>query len=433
MSREGQFSLFSSRAPDGAPDSMAQSSSESPEALELEGVSVTGSAVNDDRRGDGSSPEHPVTVSALNSTAKDLLEGTFRPLWVLGEIANWHVAASGHRYFSLRDDGAQIQCALFQGDAWRLPTDPEDGMEVCAFGQPTLYAQGGRYQLIVRTLEARGEGLWRLAFERLRKKLQDEGLLDPARKRPLPALPRRIGIVTSRGGAALRDVLTVLRRRAPWTDVLVRDCRVQGEGAGLEICNALATLSRDPGLDLIILTRGGGSVEDLWSFNEEPVARAVASCPIPIISAVGHEVDVTIVDLVADLRAPTPSAAAELAVPDREALRTRMQRLSVGLVTGLRRRGKRGVQRARRLDERLRTAMVRRFGRDGSRLTRLAETLDALSPLHTLRRGYAVPLAPDGHILRKVGMFEEGGAFHLRLVDGMVHCTANRSEPEERE
>jgi exodeoxyribonuclease VII large subunit len=396
-------------------------------------MALTGPGAQDDRPGDGRSRERPVTVSALNATAKDLLEGTFRPLWVIGEIANWHVAASGHRYFSLRDAGAQIQCVLFQGDSWRLPTDPEEGMEVCAFGQPTLYPQGGRYQLIVRMIEARGEGLWRLAFERLRRKLAGEGLLDPARKRRLPALPRRIGVVTSRDGAALRDVLSVVRRRAPWTDVLVRDCRVQGEGAGLEICSALETLGSEPSLDLIILTRGGGSVEDLWAFNEEPVARAVAGCPIPVISAVGHEVDITIVDLVADLRAPTPSAAAELAVPDKDALRTRMRRMSASLVTGLRRRGKHGVDRARRLDERLRTTMGRRFERDGSRLARLARTLDALSPLDTLRRGYAVPLAPDGHILRRVGMFERGGAFRLRLIDGTVHCTADRSEPEERE
>lgn len=410
MSPKRQFSLFDGRAPEGA-DAI----------LEM---------IGPERQADGSSPEHPIPVSALNATARDLLEGTFHPLWVIGEIANWRAAASGHRYFSLRDDRAQIQCVLFQGDARRLPTDPEEGMEICAFGQVSLYPQRGRYQLIVRSLEAKGEGLWRLAFERLRRVLQGEGLLDPARKRPLPSFPRRIGVVTSRNGAALRDVLTILRRRAPWTHVLVRDCRVQGEGAGVEICSALETLGGHPGLDLIILTRGGGSVEDLWCFNEENVARAVAACPVPVISAVGHEMDVTIVDLVADVRAPTPSAAAELAVPERAALRTRVRRFSAGLVTGLRRRGRDGAKRAARLEEQLRACMLRRLERDGARWLRLAERLDVLSPLHTLRRGYAVPLASDGRVLRTTGMFEQGGAFRLRVSDGTVHCHSDRVEPE---
>jgi exodeoxyribonuclease VII large subunit len=418
MSQRRQFSLFDGRAPERADAT-------------LESVEQGDGRVADDleRLPLGSSPERPLPVSALNDAARDVLEGTFQPLWILGEVTNWRVAASGHRYFSLRDDRAQIQCVLFQGDAWRLPTDPEEGMEICAFGQVSLYPQRGRYQLIVRNLQARGEGLWRLAFERLRRLLQDEGLLDPARKRPLPMVPRRIGVVTSRGGAALRDILTVVRRRAPWTGVLVRDCRVQGEGAGVEIRSALETLGRYPGLDLIILTRGGGSVEDLWCFNEETVARAVAACPVPVIAAVGHEVDVTIVDLVADVRAPTPSAAAEMAVPDREALRTRVRRFSAGMVTGLRRRGRDGARRAARLEERLRAYMRYRLERDGARWLRLAERLDALSPLHTLRRGYAVPLAPDGRVLRTTGMFEEGGEFRLRVSDGTVHCRSDRVEP----
>jgi exodeoxyribonuclease VII large subunit len=419
MSPRRQFSLFEGRAPDNA------------ESV-LESVSETENSLMDppERLPDGKDPENPIPVSTLNSVARDLLEGTFHPLWVLGEVTNWRVAASGHRYFSLRDDRAQIQCVLFQGDAWRLPTDPEEGMEVCAFGQVSLYPQRGRYQLIVRNLQAKGEGLWRLAFERLRRALQDEGLLDPARKRPLPVVPRRIGIVTSRGGAALRDILTIVRRRAPWTSVLVRDCRVQGDGAGVEICSALETLGRHPGVDLIILTRGGGSVEDLWCFNEENVARAVAACPVPVVSAVGHEIDVTIVDLVADVRAPTPSAAAEMAVPDGDSLRARMQRFSAGLVMGLRRRGRDGAKRAGRLEERLRVCMSRRLERDGARWLRLAERLDALSPLRTLRRGYAVPLSPEGSVLRTTGMFEKGEDFRLRVSDGMVHCRTERVEPD---
>jgi exodeoxyribonuclease VII large subunit len=419
MSPERQFSLFERGSPEGA-DPI------------LESVRETEDSGTDHSEPlpDGRDPENPIPVSALNSVVRDLLEGTFHPLWVLGEVTNWRVAASGHRYFSLRDDRGQIQCVLFQGDARRLPTDPEEGMEVCAFGQVSLYPQRGRYQLIVRNLQAKGEGLWRLAFERLRRALQDEGLLDPARKRRLPMVPRRIGIVTSRSGAALRDILTIVRRRAPWTSVLVRDCRVQGDGASVEICGALETLGRHPGVDLIILTRGGGSVEDLWCFNEENVARAVAACPVPVIGAIGHEIDVTIVDLVADLRAPTPSAAAEMAVPDGETLRTRIRRFSAGLVTGLRRRGRDGARRSARLEERLRAYMLRRLERDGARWLRLAQRLDALSPLHTLRRGYAVPVAPDGSVLRNTGMFEEGGEFRLRVSDGTVHCRSDRVEPD---
>lgn len=424
MSRGRQFSLFDGRAPERAHGTFDSIPKE-------EGAPAAPMEESLERLPDGGSADRPVPVSTLNAAARDLLEATFAPLWVLGEVTNWSVAASGHRYFSLRDDRAQIQCVLFQGDAWRLPTDPEEGMEVTAFGRVSLYPQRGRYQLIVREIQAKGEGLWRLAFERLRRKLQDEGLLDPARKRALPRVPRRIGIVTSRDGAALRDILTIVKRRAPWTSVLVRDCRVQGEGAGGDIRAALEVLGSHPGVDLIILTRGGGSVEDLWCFNEEGVARAVAACPIPVISAVGHEVDVTIVDLVADVRAPTPSAAAELAVPDREDLRTRVQALSAGLATGLRRRARDGATRASRFEERLKAFMRHRLDRDGGRWLRLAERLNALSPLHTLRRGYAVPLAPDGRVLRTTDMFEVGGEFRLRVSDGTVHSRSERVEPHD--
>ncbi len=381
---------------------------------------------------DGRSPDAALPVSALNLAARDLLEAGFDSLWVGGEVTNWRAAPSGHRYFSLRDEHAQVDCVLFQGDAWRLPTDPEDGMAVVAYGRPSLYTRRGRFQLIVRTLRAEGEGLWRLAFDRLRRKLAAEGLLDPSRKRPIPAFPRRIGVVTSRRGAALRDVLTVVRRRAPWTHVLIRHSRVQGEGAALELRHAIEALGRHRGLDLLILTRGGGSVEDLWCFNEESVARAVAACPVPVISAVGHEIDVTIVDLVADVRAATPSAAAELAVPDRADLVRRLRRLSSGLVSGLRRRTTLGSERARRLEDRLVRGGRLRLERAGSRLERASARLDALSPLRTLSRGYAVPTDPVGTVLRQTDMFIEGGPFILRVSDGRVDCTANRLRPHSR-
>jgi len=379
----------------------------------------------------GATPESAVPVSEINAAVRVLLEESFRPCWVLGEVANWRRVASGHCYFTLRDESAQISCVMWRSDAERLPTDPEEGMEVTALGRLSLYEARGTFQLAVRRLEARGEGLWRLAFERLRRKLEAEGLLDPARKRRLPRVPRRIGVVTSRTGAALRDVLSVVARRAPWTEVVVSHCRVQGEEAADEIVAALERLVRGGRCETIILTRGGGSVEDLWPFNEERVARAIADCPVPTVSAVGHEIDVTIADLVADVRAPTPSAAAELTVPDGAALRADVAALAAGLVQGLRQRIRRGEERTARfaagLSGGVRLGLERREGRLG----RLSGRLEALSPLGTLRRGYAVPLDVDGRVLRRIGMFELQETFALRVSDGLVRCRAEDTEPVE--
>lgn len=401
MSEAGQISLFDGEAPPrgSAPE--------------------TGGARTGPRPGEA--VETAVPVAELNAAARVALERAFGPLWVAGEIANWRRVGSGHCYFSLRDETAQLDCVMFRSDALRLPTSPEEGMEVCAFGQVSLYEARGRYQLLVRKLEARGEGLWRLAFERLRKKLAAEGLLDPERKRPIPGIPERVGVVTSRTGAAVRDVLTVIRRRAPWTHILVSACRVQGEAAAGEIVRALSRVT-EAGVDVVILTRGGGSVEDLWCFNDERLARAIAACPVPVISAVGHEVDVTIADLVADVRAPTPSAAGELAVRDAGELHRRMRRLADALVGGLRERTKRGRERALRAEERLFGAMERRLERWEATVARLGARLETLSPLATLRRGYAVPLDPGGRVLRRLELFETGEPFHLRVVDGTVAC-----------
>lgn len=397
-------------------------------------------AARDDRRSRGSGPgtdgatgrpgesrETAVSVSALNARARLVLEGSFRPVWVAGEVANWRRVSSGHCYFTLRDEDAQVACVMFRSDARRLPASPEEGMEVVLRGEVTLYETRGRFQLVVRELEGRGDGLWRLAFERLKRKLGSEGLLDPERKRPLPRFPSRIGVVTSRDGAAVRDVVTGIRRRAPWTHVLLCSCRVQGDGATAEIVRALERL-RERAVDLIIVARGGGSVEDLWCFNEEPVARAIVASPVPVVSAVGHEVDVTIADLVADARAPTPSAAAELAVPDRAELRVRVRRGREALVRGLRRRTRRGRERAERAEERLLAAASRWLERREGRVRRLGDRLHALSPLATLERGYAVPLGPDGRVLRRREMFEPGRAFRLRVVDGTVRCRTEGTE-----
>ena len=376
----------------------------------------------------GTTPETALSVSELNAAAKGVLEESFPALWVTGEIADWRRPSSGHCYFSLRDEDARVRCVMFRGDARRLPTEPDEGMEVCVRGDVTLYETRGDFQVIVREMEARGEGLWRLAFERLRKQLASEGLLDPERKRPVPRVPATVGVVTSRTSAALRDVVTVIRRRAPWTRVLVSHCRVQGEGAAEDVVAALDRLVRHGGVDVVVVTRGGGSVEDLWAFNEEPVARAVAGCPIPVISAVGHEVDVTICDLVADRRVPTPSAAGEVAVADGEALRAELRTLAGRLVQGLRERTRRGTERAERSAERLFGLMDRKLERWGSRLERLSGRLDALSPLGTLRRGYAVPLSEEGRVLRRAADFGAGDAFRLRVADGRIGCRVTEVE-----
>ncbi|HET9949122.1 MAG TPA: exodeoxyribonuclease VII large subunit [Longimicrobiales bacterium] len=385
------------------------------------------------------------SVSQVNRAVRGLLESSVDPLWVGGEVAGWSRSRAGHCYFTLKDDRAQIRCVMFSREAMLLPADPEEGMQVRVFGELSLYEAKGEYQLIGRRVEAEGaDGLWRLAFEKLRAKLEAEGLLAPERKRRLPRVPRCVGVVTSKDGAALHDILTVLRRRAPWTHVVLRATRVQGEGAALEIAAALEHLAGSGRCDVIIVGRGGGAVEDLWAFNEEPVARAIAASPVPVVSAVGHEVDVTISDLVADLRAPTPSAAAEAVVPDREVVVAQLGRAPAQLGRALRRaveRRRGGVEERMR---RLGRAMERRFAplrqtldREMRRLERAAAgalgtrrralagaagRLDALSPLATLRRGYSVARTPDGAVLRQRADFPPGRAFHLRVSDGTVRA-----------
>lgn len=376
----------------------------------------------------GGAPDTAVSVAELNERARRLIEGALGSLWVSGEVSNWRPHRSGHCYFNLRDDTAQISCVIWRSDLGRLPAHPEEGMRVAAFGLPTIYGARGSYQLVVRDLRADGEGLWRLAFEQLKAKLAAEGLLDPERKRTLPSVPARIGVVTSRSGAALRDVLAVVRRRAPWARVLISDCRVQGDGAGESIATALDRLVRHGACDVVLLTRGGGSVEDLWAFNEEVVARAIVACPIPTISAVGHEIDVTISDLVADVRAPTPSAAGEVVVPDTAVLLAVLRTRAGELVETLRRRTSKGRERARAgatgIDDRIRRGLKNRY----DRRMRAGGRLEALSPLGTLARGYSVPLDSEGRVLRDTTMFKVGEAFDLRVVDGSVQCRIEAKE-----
>ena len=385
------------------------------------------------------------SVTQVNRAVRGLLEDTIESLWIGGEVANWTRARSGHCYFTLKDEQSQLRSVMFKTEAETLPADPEEGTTVRAFGGLTLYEARGEYQLVVRRLEAQdAEGLWRQAFERLRLKLEAEGLLAPERKRALPRFPKAVGVVTSLAGAALADILTVVRRRAPWTRVVVRGARVQGEGSGDEVAEAIAALGSSGLVDVLIVGRGGGSLEDLWAFNEEVVARAIVACPIPVISAVGHEVDVTISDLVADVRAPTPSAGAEAAVEDGEGLsdalgvtRTRMsgalraitfrRREVLGVRLGQLRRSGVGLVQPRReavsrTGDRMESAVRGIATLKKARLTEVAGKMDVLSPLATLGRGYALPQDASGRILRTVEAFEKGDRFSLRVSDGSVPC-----------
>ncbi|HSR13180.1 MAG TPA: exodeoxyribonuclease VII large subunit [Thermodesulfobacteriota bacterium] len=254
------------------------------------------------------------TVSQLTREIRSLLEGKFEHVWVEGEISNFRSPGSGHLYFTLKDEAAQVRAVMFRMQNRLLKFAPEDGLKVIAYGRISVYEPRGEYQMIVDYLEPKGLGALQLAFEQLKEKLAGEGLFDPAHKRPLPPFPQKIGIVTSVSGAAIRDILHIIDRRYAGVQILIHPVRVQGAGAAQDIAHAVDALSEWPGLDVIIVGRGGGSLEDLWAFNEEAVARAIYRSKVPVISAVGHETDVTIADLVADLRAPTPSAAAELVV-----------------------------------------------------------------------------------------------------------------------
>ena len=373
-------------------------------------------------------PPEGWSVSQVNAAARDLVEGVFPPLWVHGEVSNFTKARSGHCYFTLKDADAQIRCVMWREEAKRLPTAPAEGMQVRALGRLTLYEARGEFQLGVMELEGKGEGLHKLALDRLREKLTAEGLTTPARKRPIPAHPTCVGIVTSSSGAALRDIVTVIRRRAPWTRIVLAAAKVQGDGAAHEVAAAIRMMGRAACADVLIVGRGGGSVEDLWAFNEEVVARAIADSPVPVISAVGHETDVTIADLVADLRAPTPSAAAEAAVPDGSAVRREIEDLRSRLVDCTRDRVDRGRDAVfnGRLD--LRDAMGRALRRRRDGVAATAGRLHALSPLAVLSRGYAVPLSPDGRLLRRTEDFTPGAAFDLRVSDGRVRARVERTD-----
>lgn len=376
--------------------------------------------------------ERPLTVSALNAYAKKVLESRVPPLWVIGEITDWKIHSNGHCYFTLTDKRSLLRCVMFAREAERLPALPSKGMQIRAYGFLTLYEQQGSYQLQVQTIEAESEGgLWKIRFEKVRKKLEAEGLLEYARKKPLPRFPMTVGIVTSPVGAALQDILNVIGRRAPWTHVVFAPAKVQGEGAAQDIRRAMRKLYKHGGIDVMIVGRGGGSAEDLWAFNEEILARAIAQCPIPVVSAVGHETDVTIADLVADLRAATPSVAAETVVPDRAALDREfaVMRNRMANATGRRlRTAKMRIDGLKRdMTYEVRAAVRRRQ----DRLARVAGKLEALSPLSALARGYSVALDESGKVLRSVRDFEANETFTLRITDGRIQSRVMEVQPEQ--
>jgi exodeoxyribonuclease VII large subunit len=311
-----------------------------------------------------------LTVSELNRETKRLLESSFPLVWVEGELSNVTRARSGHIYFTLKDRDAAVQAAMFKGRNMHLDFTPEEGMQVLVRAKVSLYEPRGNFQLIVEHMEPAGTGALQRAFEELKRRLDAEGLFDPAHKRPLPSLPRRIGVVTSPTGAAIRDILTVLKRRFPAIPVVLYPVQVQGEAAARQIAAAIHTANDRRECDVLIVGRGGGSLEDLWAFNEEPVARAIHASQLPVVSAVGHEIDVTISDFVADHRAPTPSAAAEALSPDRLDYLARLGQLRGRLLQAM-------GGRLSRLDERLHH-LSRRLRHPGQRLQELAQRVDEL-------------------------------------------------------
>ena len=429
-----------------------------------------------------------LTPTQLNTLARDLLEGAFPLVWVEGELGNVTRPASGHLYFTLKDARAQVRCAMFKPKSQWLKFAPREGLRVLARGRLTLYEARGDYQLVIDSLEEAGEGALRRAFEELRARLTAEGLFDDTRKRALPAHVRRLGVLTSPTGAAVRDVLSVLQRRYPLVEVDVLPVQVQGETAAGQIVDMLQRAARSGRYDVLLVARGGGSLEDLWAFNDERLARAIAASPVPVVSAIGHETDFTLADFAADLRAPTPSVAAELLVPDRRDLLARVQALQRRLATTQAHRLRNAMQRAdraalrlhalrpqarlemlrrrqedaarrlhalwrdqqarrqaalrhadavlrahaprRRLEQlrarlltlapRPQAAVARTLQRDALRLRALARSLEAVSPLATVARGYALITKEDGTLVRSVTQVQSGDTVDARLADGKL-------------
>ena len=389
-----------------------------------------------------------ITVTQINEYIRSMMDSDrlLNNLAIKGEISNYKLYPSGHHYFTLKDEGGALRCVMFKGNALRMKFRPENGMKVIAMGKISVFPRDGAYQLYCTGLVLDGVGDLYAAFEQLKTKLQAQGLFDPAHKKPLPKFPGTIGIVTSSAGAAVHDMLRILRKRWPMTKVLLLPVRVQGVEAPGEIAAAIRYANYYRLADLLIVGRGGGSIEDLWAFNEEVVARAIYDSQIPVISAVGHEPDVTISDFVADLRAATPSNAAELAVPEQDNLRQVLDSLSAAMATAMSRQIKmrrqhlqvlansaalqspEGYLQQRRktvemLQNRLVPAQNMQLSRKNQRYIALTAKLDAMSPLKVLTRGYAMAQKEDGQIIRSVSQVDMGDQIRVSLADGAFMAT----------
>ena len=388
----------------------------------------------------------PVSVTQLTQYIKLLLDRDeiLSQVCVRGELSNYKAHSSGHQYFTLKDEGAVISCVMFRSDAMRMRFRPESGMKVILYGRVSLFPKSGQYQIYVTAMQPDGVGALAVAFEQLKTRLHEEGLFDAAHKKPLPSYPRRIALVTSPTGAAVRDMIRILGRRWPMAEVLVCPVRVQGEGAAEEVAAMLSYVDRHRLADVIITGRGGGSLEDLWAFNEECVARTIWQCQTPVISAVGHEPDVTISDFVADLRAATPSNAAELAVPDGDALQGFLRQLKLRMEQAESQRISHMRQRLERLaksrvmtrpeaylqQQELHLEMLRQrlehagqvtLQKNTQRFRQAAAKLDALSPLKVLGRGYAMATL-DEQVVRSVEQLSPGETIAVSLSDGTAQC-----------
>ena len=394
------------------------------------------------------------SVSEITSVIKTLLEESLPTVWIEGEISNIKFHSSGHIYFTLKDSGAQIPVVMWRSRTLSLAFQPEDGMKVQVLGNIRVYEKGGRYQLDALMIQPFGQGQLQMEFERLKQKLQAEGLFDAEHKKPLPSYPHTIGVVTSPTGAAIRDIVNVLKRRAPHVQIILRPTLVQGENAARDIVNAIREFNNYGKVDLLIVGRGGGSLEDLWPFNEEAVARAIYDSDLPIISAVGHEVDFTIADFVADLRAPTPSAAAELAVPDYVQLKQQIlqwrQRIAQLLKTrifharnrvqdlarsyGLKRPEDLIHQYAVQVDE-LDAALSRflklKINKHNELIKQLHLRLNNLNPQKVLERGYSISYI-NGRIVRDVSRIKARDELETRLANGRVLSTVKQVQKEEQ-
>ncbi len=385
------------------------------------------------------------TVTAITLALKQMMEGVFRDVFVEGEVSNLRESANGHLYFDLKDREAILSAVMFKWDARKYSLELQDGVQVRVWGSLSVYGKAGRYQIVVKTVEALSKGNLYLEFERLKKKLEAEGLFAPEHKKEIPAYPQRIGVVTSPTGAAVRDILSVLKRRSPHLEIFIAPVLVQGDEAAPQIAQAIEDLNKfTPALDVLLVGRGGGSIEDLWAFNEEVVARAIYKSKIPVISCVGHEVDFTIADFVADLRAPTPSAAAELVVQNSQntaehifALQKRMLQAVSLFYERFKNRFELAVnsrvlknpqtltqEKEQTLDDltlRLENACNEKLTAFAHRFEVAHQKLNALGPQAVLKRGYSITRKQDGTIIRRVAQTAPGETIYVQVHDGMIH------------